>query len=273
MVRIRIKRLQRHGDTLINTVVAPSNDHWLWLGAGLLALTLHGGSIALAVRVALPIEAADRGMAILEVRLELAGLNRNAAELPPDPVATSVVAVEKASDDPTKPLKAERTETTDPNLTISREAMHIPHKDGTRDEANNEVLSREAVAPNVSYAPRSDTKEASHPAAPMLEMGDRARRVRSKWEKQLLAHLARHKRYPKKAAQPSGEVILAFVLDRAGHIVRSTVLKGSGDTAFDQAALAMMQRSNPVPPPPPLIADGGLSFTMPVFFLSKQTKR
>jgi len=38
---------------------------------------------------------------------------------------------------------------------------------------------------------------------------------------------------------------------------------------FDQAALAMVRRSDPVPPPPPLVADEGLSFTLPVIFRVK----
>ncbi len=46
----------------------------------------------------------------------------------------------------------------------------------------------------------------------------------------------------------------------------------SGDrakTAFDEAARAMMQRADPVPPPPPLVADEGLTFTLPVDFRVK----
>jgi outer membrane biosynthesis protein TonB len=38
---------------------------------------------------------------------------------------------------------------------------------------------------------------------------------------------------------------------------------------FDEAALAMIHRSDPVPPPPPLVADEGLSFTLPVIFRVK----
>jgi TonB family protein len=59
------------------------------------------------------------------------------------------------------------------------------------------------------------------------------------------------------------------VLDRLGHVVSATVVKGSGDPVFDKAALAMVHRSDPVPPPPPLVADEGLSFTLPVVFRVK----
>jgi periplasmic protein TonB len=34
--------------------------------------------------------------------------------------------------------------------------------------------------------------------------------------------------------------------------------------------VAMLQRSNPVPPPPPLVADEGLTFTLPVIFHVKE---
>jgi TonB family protein len=52
-------------------------------------------------------------------------------------------------------------------------------------------------------------------------------------------------------------------------VLSARVVQGSGDPAFDEAALAMMRRADPVPPPPPLIADAGLSFTMPVIFRVK----
>ena len=49
----------------------------------------------------------------------------------------------------------------------------------------------------------------------------------------------------------------ALSLDRLGHVVSTAIEKGSGDAAFDDAAIAMVRRSDPVPPPPPLIADEG----------------
>ncbi len=51
-----------------------------------------------------------------------------------------------------------------------------------------------------------------------------------------------------------------------GRVVSASVIKSSGDESFDTAALAMVQRANPVPRPPPLVADEGLSFSLPVVF-------
>jgi TonB family protein len=84
-----------------------------------------------------------------------------------------------------------------------------------------------------------------------------------------VAHLDKHKRYPAERSQKSAEIVISFALDRMGKVLSMNIVKGSGDTAFDEAALAMVRRSDPVPQPPPLIADEGLSFTLPVIFRVK----
>ena len=63
--------------------------------------------------------------------------------------------------------------------------------------------------------------------------------------------------------------MVSFALDRMGHVLSTSIVKGSGDTAFDEAALAMIRRSDPVPLPPPVVADEGLNFTLPVIFRIK----
>ncbi len=62
---------------------------------------------------------------------------------------------------------------------------------------------------------------------------------------------------------------MSFQLDRTGHVLATRIVRGSGDASFDEAALAMIRRSDPVPAPPPLIADEGLTFTLPVIFRVK----
>jgi periplasmic protein TonB len=84
-----------------------------------------------------------------------------------------------------------------------------------------------------------------------------------------MAHFDKHKRYPVERALKSAEIVVSFALDRLGHVLSMSVVKGSGDAAFDQAALAMIKRSDPVPQPPPVVADDGLTFTLPVIFRVK----
>jgi TonB family protein len=99
--------------------------------------------------------------------------------------------------------------------------------------------------------------------------GESTRRIRATWQKELVAHFDRHKRYPAERSQKAAEILVSFVLDRLGHVLSVNLVKGSGDTAFDEAAIAMVRRSDPVPQPPAVIADEGLTFTLPVVFRVK----
>ncbi len=111
--------------------------------------------------------------------------------------------------------------------------------------------------------------EGPRSVAPVIGTGESARRARVTWQKELVAHLDKHKRYPKERQQKSAEIQIRFTLDRMGHVLATDIEKGSGDAAFDEAALAMVRRSDPVPMPPPVIADEGLTFTLPVIFRVK----
>jgi TonB family protein len=94
-------------------------------------------------------------------------------------------------------------------------------------------------------------------------------RLRTTWQKELAAHLDKYKRYPGDRSHQSAQIIIKFELDRTGHVVSTDIVKSSGDQAFDDAALAMMRRADPVPAPPPLVADEALSFSMPIIFRVK----
>ena len=145
-----------------------------------------------------------------------------------------------------------------------------PEDDESQVAAVQTSASTESLAAEATATPNSDAvPEATRSIAPAQGTGETARRVRATWQKQLLAHLDKHKRYPHERVQKSAEIYVRFTLDRMGHVLSTSIEKGSGDSAFDEAALAMVKRSDPVPPPPPLIADEGLSFTLPVIFRVK----
>lgn len=253
-------------------------DWPLWLAAGALVLALHAGGGVLALGYVQPDEADDLGAAALEVGLEMTAPRREPSDLPPGPEADEAAAApavvqRKAIDDPSELPKAVPTEAEDPDRIVSPEAAREPQEDETRVKAVETSPSMESAASEATAAPSSETMEAPTSAAPVLGTGERARRVRTTWQKQLLAHLDRHKRYPSGATRPTGQVMVSFLLDRVGHVVSVSVLTGSGDAALDQAALTMMRRSDPVPQPPPLVADEGLAFTIPVVFRAQQRGR
>lgn len=250
----------------------------LWGAAAVVVLAIHIGGIALAVGSADPDEADDLGAPAIEIGLEMAAPRQEASNLPPGPeaeeaAAAPAVAEQKAVDDPTELPKAVPTETEDPDRVVSPDSAHKPQEDEAKVKAVEATASQESVASEATAAPTSETlKEAPQSVAPAQGTGESARRVRTTWQKQLLAHLDRHKRYPAAAGRRTGEVMLTFALDRSGHVVAATVLKGSGDAALDTAALAMMRNADPVPQPPAVVADEGLSFTIPVVFRAKSSR-
>ncbi len=86
------------------------------------------------------------------------------------------------------------------------------------------------------------------------------------WQKSLVARLARLQQYPPQARGVQGVVSLAFSIDRHGNLVSSRIVKSSGSALLDAAALDLIKRAAPLPPPPAEIADSELSFVVPIRF-------
>jgi TonB family protein len=205
----------------------------------------------------------------------LSSPKQDPSDLPPGPesdasVATPAVPEQKAEVKETDLPKAIPTETDDPDRVVTPNDVKKPIEDDAKvatvqTQASQESAAAEATAaPTVESAPQSEKS-----VAPAQGIGASLQRVKVKWEKELVAHFDRHKRYPTDRVQKSAEVVVNIVLDRLGHVLSASIARGSGDAAFDDAALAMVHRSDPVPQPPPAVADEGLSFTLPVNFRIK----
>jgi periplasmic protein TonB len=248
----------------------------LWISAAVVALVLHIGGAALAIAHLQTEEADDAlGATAIEIGLELASVRREATDLPPGPdtdasTASPQLAEQKAEvketelpqDKPTEPEEADRV--------VTENESKKPKEDDPKIAAVQTQASTESVAAEATATPSSDAiPEGTRSVAPAIGTGDSARRARATWQKELVAHLDKHKRYPSDRSQKTAEISVRFTLDRLGHVLATSIEKSSGDTAFDEAALAMVKRSDPVPAPPPLIADEGLSFTLPVIFRVK----
>jgi TonB family protein len=248
----------------------------LWIFGGFAALALHLGGAALAIAHLHNDEPDDSfGAPAIEIGLELASVHREATDLPPGPdtdssVASPQLAEQKAEVKETDLPKDTPTEAEDADRVVTQDESKKPKEDDAKLAAVQTSASTESVEAEATATPSSDAiPEGPRSIAPAQGTGETARRVRATWQKQLLAHRDKHKRYPHERAQKSAEIYVRFTLDRMGHVLSTSIEKGSGDTAFDEAALAMVKRSDPVPPPPPLIADEGLSFTLPVIFRVK----
>lgn len=92
------------------------------------------------------------------------------------------------------------------------------------------------------------------------------------WQSLLLGHLERFKRYPRRAERQrqQGVVYVLFSVDRQGNVRNGRLGQSSGYAALDDETLAVVQRANPVPPPPPEIVGDPIEVMVPVsFYLRK----
>jgi TonB family protein len=254
----------------------PKPSRKLWVLAGLAALALHIGGAALAIaHLHTDDPDDDLGAPAIEIGLEMAAPKVDATDLPPGPdtdasVASPALVEQQAEIKDAELPKAVPTETEDPDRVVTTNEPKEPDKDEPEKAAVQTSASTESVAAEATATPSSEAiPQGPRSVAPASGTGESARRMRATWTRQLIAHLDKHKRYPPQRQQKTAEIIVSFVLDRTGHVISTGIVKGSGDTAFDEAALAMVRRSDPVPQPPPLVADEGLNFTLPVIFRVK----
>jgi TonB family protein len=88
------------------------------------------------------------------------------------------------------------------------------------------------------------------------------------WQSALAAHLRKYMRYPADRRGQDATVVVTFRLERTGHVASAEISKSSGDAVFDDAALDMVRRADPVPAPPSVVTETGLLFQLPVSFKS-----
>jgi TonB family protein len=261
------RRLVRHRSTFL-----------MWGIAFMLAIAVHAGAVLAAILDLNAVPPDDElGAPGIEIGIELASPRMEQTDLPPGPESEASTAstaqveqkqVEEKSDQP----KDTPVESEDPDRVVSTAPSEKPKEEAEaptqqQSTASEESAAAEATAPSViEKAP-----EAPVSRAPVQGSGASTARVKATWQRQLVAHLDRNKRYPAGGRRAAHEVTISFTLDRTGRVVSTAVVKGSGDTAFDEAALAMMRRADPVPQPPALVADEGLTFTVPVIF--RQSRR
>jgi periplasmic protein TonB len=248
----------------------------LWIFAALGALALHIGGVALAVAHLRTDDFDDSlGAPAIEVGLEMESPHLEATDLPPGPdtdasVASPALAEQKAEVKETDVPKEVPTETEDPDQVVTPNESKKPREDEPKVAAVETSASTESIAAEATATPSTEAiPEGPRSIAPMQGTGESVQRMRATWQKELVAHLDKHKRYPAQRSEKSAEIVVSFALDRLGHVLSTNIVKGSGDAAFDEAALAMVRKSDPVPMPPPLVADEGLNFTLPVIFRVK----
>lgn len=142
------------------------------------------------------------------------------AEIPPPPRPVAKPAPKRAPAPPPSPV-AEKTE---------------PASEPTAPPAPPEPVAA-APARTAPAAPPA-------PTAPAAEM--------TRWQGLLMAHLERHKRYPRDARmrRQEGVVAVRFVMDSSGRVLSAVIERPSGVESLDRETLALLERAQPMPHPP-----------------------
>lgn len=257
---------------MANDEFTNANSSRLWVIAAACAIALHATCAALALARSYADSDDAMGAPAIEVGLELLATRTEPTDLPPGPdseaTAASAPAVEqKVSAEETELPNEQPTETDDAERAVTLKSARTPNENDPTPQQVEAFASVQSAAAEARAMPGIESATVStRSTAPAQGTGQSNELARVTWQKRLIAHLDKHKRYPTDRAMKGAEIVVGIVLDRMGRVLSTNIITGSGDTSFDDAALAMMRRADPVPAPPPLVADEGLSFALPVVF-------
>jgi periplasmic protein TonB len=253
-----------------------------WLGAAVLVVAAHIAGTVLALmhwRGAEPADAAAGAMLVEMLPAPAVpvdspdvahGPQVEEAMLSPPPTETKerLVAEEQPKLEPA-PLVPQP----EVALPMERPSEAEPPKDeNAKDVMDPTVAPQQSAAPLTMAPPKVEPTEEPLRAAPTLgQAAERVKRAEASWQKALVSHLNRFKRYPDaaRARGSQGSVLVEFTIDRSGNIVASRVLRHSGSSFLDAEAIAVLQRASPLPRPPAEITGELFPLTLPIQFRIK----
>ena len=250
----------------------PKASGRLWVFAAITALALHLGGAALAI---VHLQADDDGGHLgaqgIEIGLDLSSPRTEVTDLPPGPdsdasVASPALAEQKAVVTETDLPKATPTETEDADRVVTQNDSKKPKEEDPKlaaveTSASQELVAQEATAQQVF----ENAKESEKPTIVNQGIGKDKGQLSADWGRRISAHFELRKKYPENKKRDA-TVKVSLVLNRRGNIVSAVVHESSGEPAFDEAALSMIRRSDPVPSPPAGLTDDQFNFSLDVVF-------
>jgi protein TonB len=119
---------------------------------------------------------------------------------------------------------------------------------------------------SLTSAPSPAEHRAERAAAPAPGASSRDPDALPNWKSQLVARLERYKRYPSEAQSRGEQGIarLAFSVDRSGSVHDARIIHSSGSSLLDRETLALIERAQPLPPPPADAAGAQIAVVVPI---------
>lgn len=179
-------------------------------------------------------------------------------ELPPGPQQTEVEPEPEPAHMPPPLPEQKPDETPQPEL-----AMLPPPRPMVKPREHKPRRKREA---RQATAPSHAEHQATRAAAPVPGASSNNPNAVPNWKSLLVAQLERHKRYPPEAQSRGdhGVARVAFSIDRRGGVHHVRIVQSSGSSLLDQATLSLVERAQPLPPPPPEMQGTQIAIVVPI---------
>ena len=260
----------------------------LWASGAAAALAVHAGAVAWALRqrpilptdamapVAVMVDLAPAPVAPEAPEEQVAPDNADAPEveadapelalapappdLPPPPVEMPDVPIEEApppspADMPLAEILPRMEQPPDlPAAVVDpRPVARPPELRVARPEPEPEEEAKPPAPSRAALRAQTQAPTAERVAAPTNSSGASGAVSPAKWQSRLMAHLERRKRYPSGARQrrEEGTAHVRFSIDGSGNVRSVQLVRSSGYPELDEAVVALVRRSSPVPAPPP----------------------
>ncbi|HKP25073.1 MAG TPA: TonB family protein [Dongiaceae bacterium] len=124
------------------------------------------------------------------------------------------------------------------------------------------------VVQQQAAKPAAPVRPSAAPAAPSAAEVARMSAAKATWRGILEAHLKRFHKYPRSAERRNieGMVLLRFRMTRDGKVLTYSVERTSEHEVLDEAALAMIERAQPLPPLPAEVPGESIELIIPANF-------
>jgi protein TonB len=243
-----------------------------WGSSLLVVLLLHGAAGLFLLSRQVPLDAGGPPPAAVMIDLAPLPAPSPPQPAPPEPVLEPQLQPQAEPEPPPPPPPEIEMPKVEPSP-APKPAVVLPTKPPPRPklrpvEHPPEVAPERpppAAAPAVTAPPAPAT---APPAVNSIA-------IRASWQAQLVGWLERYKRYPRLAQEQrqEGTVYLRFAIDRQGHVLSSQIERGSGHALLDEEVLALVQRAQPLPAPPPEIPGTRIELTVPIQFTLRNGAR
>ncbi|WP_124449103.1 TonB family protein [Paucibacter sp. KBW04] len=235
---------------------------WAWLISLGLHLLLWGGLLGASLAKPAPTPAPE-----LPVLMQLQWLP---AAAPPQVLEERLAPEQRAQSQPRRALPRDPqqppVEAAKPVVVTQPSLLSAPETSSTMQASVADSVPSQAPAPALQ-----ESSQAAAPRAPSLPPAPQAGgRASESWQARVLARLERFRSYPPgaRARREQGVVVLQLRVNREGQVLSARVQQGSGHAELDRAALATVQRAQPLPGIPPDLPQE-LDLLVPVeFFIS-----